>query len=88
MLTWYVEISQEAEKDLAHLGDFDRLRIIEKLVWLEKNFDSVTPIALGANWKGFYKFRVGDYRVIYKIDWSKKIVLVVAIGHRSKIYKN
>ena len=88
MLTWKVEISWEAEKDLDNLGGFDQIRIIQKLEWLGENFDSVTPIALGANWKGFYKFRVGDYRVIYRIDWDKKVVLVVAIGHRSKIYKN
>lgn len=88
MPTWRVEISLDAEKDLKNLDDFDRARIIEKLEWLERNFESVTPIALGADLKGFYKFRVGDYRVIYKIDWDKKIVLAVVIGHRSKIYKN
>ena len=88
MPIWHVKISQEAEKELKNLDDFDRTRIIEKLEWIGKNFDSITPIALGADWRGFYKFRIGDYRVIYKIDWDEKVIFVVAIGHRSKIYKN
>ncbi|HEY4496209.1 MAG TPA: type II toxin-antitoxin system RelE/ParE family toxin [Candidatus Paceibacterota bacterium] len=77
MPVWYVEISWEAEKDLANLGGFDRTRIIQKLEWLGKNFDSVTPIALGADFKGFYKFRIGDYRAIYKIDldpWGVDVI--------------
>ena len=35
--------------------------------------------------KGYWKLRVGDYRVIYKI--SGKTVLVLRIGHRREIYQ-
>jgi len=35
--------------------------------------------------KGYWKLRVGDYRVIYKI--TGKTVLILRIGHRSEIYK-
>ena len=34
--------------------------------------------------KGYRKLRVGDYRVIYKID--EQNVIVLAIGHRKDIY--
>ena len=44
MPAWCVEISWEAEKDLANLGGFDRTRIIQKLEWLGKNFDFKIPM--------------------------------------------
>ena len=36
---------------------------------------------------GLYRLRVGDYRIVYKIDDDRLIVLVVRIGHRKDIYR-
>jgi len=38
-------------------------------------------------YKGLYKFRVGDYRIIYTVRHSQLIVMVIDIEHRSKVYK-
>ena len=35
--------------------------------------------------KGCRRLRVGDYRVIYKID--ENIVLIIKIGHRREVYE-
>ncbi|OGP14579.1 MAG: hypothetical protein A3F89_02430 [Deltaproteobacteria bacterium RIFCSPLOWO2_12_FULL_50_11] len=35
--------------------------------------------------KGFNKYRVGSYRIIYKIHRSHLIVIVIDIGHRKEI---
>jgi mRNA interferase RelE/StbE len=37
---------------------------------------------------GQLRIRVGDYRVIYRIQEEKLLVLVLKVGHRSKIYRN
>lgn len=37
--------------------------------------------------KGFYRLRVGDFRIIYKIDNDKYIICVVDAGNRGQIYK-
>jgi mRNA interferase RelE/StbE len=34
-----------------------------------------------------YKLRVGDYRVIVDVDWGARIIFVLLVGHRKKIYK-
>ncbi len=34
-----------------------------------------------------YRLRVGDYRVLMLIDRGKLIILIVAVGHRKKIYR-
>ena len=34
-----------------------------------------------------YRFRVGDYRIIFDIEKSKLMILIMQIGHRKNIYK-
>jgi mRNA interferase RelE/StbE len=33
-----------------------------------------------------YRIRVGDYRIIYRVDDGKVVVLVLLIGHRREVY--
>jgi mRNA interferase RelE/StbE len=34
-----------------------------------------------------YRFRQGDYRVVYSVDDAARIVLVVKVGHRRDVYR-
>jgi mRNA interferase RelE/StbE len=43
--------------------------------------------ALKGDYAGYYRYRIGDYRVIYSIDDKLKQVLVVAIAHRRQVYE-
>ena len=36
---------------------------------------------------GYWRYRIGDYRVIAKIEDGRMVILVVAIGHRREIYR-
>jgi mRNA interferase RelE/StbE len=38
-------------------------------------------------WKGFYRLRVGENRVIFTVDFNSKDITVCAIGARGDIYK-
>ncbi len=40
------------------------------------------------NLSEFWKYRVGDYRLICRIQDEKLIVVVVKVGHRREVYKN
>jgi mRNA interferase RelE/StbE len=87
-VTYSVEFTDEAEKDLARIDKNTAQRILNKLRWLAENFDMIKPERLkGEMWKDKFKLRVGDYRVIYSVDFEKKIITVHLIGHRSEIYK-
>jgi mRNA interferase RelE/StbE len=37
--------------------------------------------------KGFHRFRLGDYRILYRINAAKKTVYVVRIAHRKEAYE-
>ena len=50
------------------------------------NFDSVTPESLSGNYKGTFKLRIGDWRVVFTI--GNDLILIQTVGHRSEIYNN
>jgi mRNA interferase RelE/StbE len=37
--------------------------------------------------KGHLRLRVGDYRVIYRVEDDRFVILVVTIGHRREVYR-
>lgn len=87
MAAWHLEFSEVADNDLALLDRPVRRRIIDKLDWLVQNFDTVLSLPLSGDYKSFYKLRVGDWRIIYKIEWNSRKVIVEYIDRRDKVYK-
>lgn len=43
--------------------------------------------ALKRDYAGYYRYRIGDYRVIYSVDDKLVQVFVIAIAHRSEAYE-
>ena len=43
--------------------------------------------AMAGEWAGRYRYRLGDYRIIYKVEAEIVTVIVVAFGPRGDIYK-
>jgi len=37
---------------------------------------------------GLWRIRKGDYRIVYSIDDSQKLVVILRIGHRREIYRS
>ena len=59
--------------------------------WIEKNLiDTENPRvkgkALTGDLKGLQRYRVGDYRILAEIQDAKIVILILDIGHKSKIY--
>ena len=67
MSEWNVRLEDEAIEDLDRLPHLVRESVLDKLEWLRNHFSEINPKPLGGQWRGFYKLRVGDYRVIYDI---------------------
>ena len=83
-MSYSVTFEPESITDLDLISDFIRLRILNKIAWLAINFEQITPLPLTREWSGFYKLRVGDYRVIYEFDRESRII--IRVGHRSEVY--
>lgn len=82
-----VRILKEASRELARLDKPNGNRIAERINWLADNLDDIRPEALRGNLVGFYKLRIGDYRVIYEIIHDERTIVIHAIGHRRDIYR-
>ena len=62
-------------------------RIAERINWLAANLDDIRPEPYTGDLVGLYKFRVGDYRVIYQILHDEQGIVIHQVGHRSEIYR-
>ena len=75
------------EQDLKHLDRPVIRRILNKI---EKTL-ARDPRGLGkllsGHFAGLWRYRIGDYRVIYKIADREILILVARIGHRREIYR-
>jgi mRNA interferase RelE/StbE len=77
---------------IAALQEMDKAIRLRIYKWIQKNLDGTeTPTAKGKpltdTYKGFWRYRVGNYRIIAEIKEIEVIILIIAIGHRKDIYK-
>ena len=87
MTEYLIAFMPQANNDLRRLDKTVAQRIVYKLKWLSQNFDDLTPETLTGALKGFYRLRVGSYRVIYTAQQEEHLLMVHLIGHRRDIYK-
>ena len=77
--------SNRAKKDLIKLEKHIAKRIINKIVALPQK---EKPLLEKVKGKDFFKYRVGDYRVLIDRYPLKKKLVILTIMHRKKAYKN
>ena len=86
-LAWKVERTDTAAKQLARLDKTQAQRItkyLRRLMQLEDPRDAGK--ALTGNWRTYWRYRVGDYRVVCEIRDNELVIVAVLIGHRSEVY--
>jgi len=86
MESYRIEYAKGVDKDLRKIpnGIGDRIvRVIDKLASNPRPPGSVKLVGYELE----YRIRVGDYRIIYQIQDSVLIVLVVEVGHNKDIYR-
>ncbi|MFZ4792437.1 MAG: type II toxin-antitoxin system RelE family toxin [Candidatus Competibacteraceae bacterium] len=88
-MPWTVELTDAAVRATDQLGRQTRQRIQQFIGQRLQGTDNPrqTGKALTGNYAGLWRYRVGDYRLICRIEDARLVVLVVKIGHRSKVYQ-
>jgi mRNA interferase RelE/StbE len=84
-----VELSESADRELGKLDVQQAKRILKFLQRIAKLDDprSIGEALHGSRLGEFWKYRVGDYRMICKIDDDRLVVLVLRVGHCKEIYR-
>jgi len=89
-MAWTVSFELGAKKDLDQLDNQHAKRISKYLA--ERIATDEDPRRFGESLQyglsGFWRYRVGDYRIVCEIRDQVLIVLVVSIGHRRHVYED
>ncbi len=84
-MSYTVLFKPSAEREFEALPPNIQARLAPHLRALEQN--PRPPGAKKLKARPGYRFRVGEYRVIYAVDDRDRIVRILAIGHRRDIYR-
>ncbi|HEY0306987.1 MAG TPA: type II toxin-antitoxin system RelE/ParE family toxin [Acidobacteriaceae bacterium] len=89
-MAWRIELSTEAEKQLAKLDKQTGQRIgkfLSQRVAPLDNPRSIGSALQGERYGELWRYRVGDYRIICKIYDDRLVIAAVRIGHRREVYR-
>ena len=89
-MAWKVELDPTAERELDKIDPQAARRILAFLHGRVARLDD--PRSIGEALKGsklgaFWKYRVGDYRIVASIEDRALRILVVRIGNRKEVYR-
>jgi mRNA interferase RelE/StbE len=77
--------TENAIKDLEKIDKLITRRIFRRIAWLASNFERVAAEPLAGEFKGTFKLRIGDWRVVYSVEGDN--IIIQYVGHRKEIYK-
>jgi mRNA interferase RelE/StbE len=90
-MAWTIELERQAERELDALDPQTARRILkflhERVAQLE-DVRSIGEALKGSKLGEFWKYRVGDCRVVAKIEDHVLRILVVKIGNRREVYRS
>ena len=85
-----IEFETIADKELSKIDPQVRRRILrflfDRVAFLEDP-RSIGDALVGAEFGEYWKYRVGDYRIIANIDDKEIIITIVKIGNRKEVYR-
>ena len=78
-------LAQKVDKNLSKLPLHIQKKILKCFEIIKTN--PVAGIKLHGELENYFKYRVGDYRIVYTFDSKKSLIIVVKIEHRQGVYK-
>ena len=81
-----VEIAPAAERQIKKLSKPIQNLIVKRLEELAINPRLPSVLKMEGE-EGFYRVRVGDYRIIYEIQDRALLIIIVKVGHRGDVYR-
>ena len=84
---YQVAIDSKAVKDLKAIRDDMQDQILEHIIALAENPRPYGVKQLRVLGQTLHRIRVGDYRVIYRVEDGELIIVVVMVWHRREVYE-
>ncbi len=80
-----IKLTARARKELKNLSKIHRLSVGHILEDLKDNPFVGKPLTRELMRR--YSYRIGVYRIIYKVNKTDNIIYVLTVGHRSNVYQ-
>jgi mRNA interferase RelE/StbE len=89
-MKWTINFDKYAFKSLSKIDKNAQTKILNflKVDLLSLESPRQKGKALQGKFKGLWRYRVGDYRIICNIIDNELVIIAVEIDHRSRVYKN
>lgn len=87
-MAWTIEFESRANKQLDKLGRHDAAQIVNYLHEIAALDDprSRGHVLVG-QLRGLWRYRVGSWRIVCRLEDARLVVLVLKIGHRREVYR-
>jgi mRNA interferase RelE/StbE len=81
-----VLVTPEAQSDIQSLSASMQSRLLDKLEWMGENAEFLRHEAMqGNDWPDCFKYRIGSYRIIYRLEQEDRVLRVLKVGHRRNV---
>ncbi len=89
-MVWQIEFEEDARRALRKLHPTVVKRILRFLhdrLAVEPDPRRLGETLTGSKYKSLWKYRVGDHRIIARVENATVVISIVDIGHRSAVYR-
>jgi len=87
MASYRIEVSATAEKQIRKLPREDQVRVLRAIRPL-----AAQPTPPGSRkvrgYDDVYRIRVGTYRILYRVEGRRLVIIILKIGQRREIYRS
>jgi len=87
MASYRIEVSATAEKQIRKLPREDQVRVLRAIRPL-----ATEPLPPGSRkvrgYDDVFRIRVGTYRILYRVEGRRLLIIILKIGHRREIYRS
>lgn len=83
-MAWQIQFKKEAEKNLSKIPQDYQNKILAVLAIISK--EPFLGKKLDGKLDGLYSYRVGHYRIIYKVYKEHLLIIIIRIKHRQGAY--
>ena len=87
-MSYEIEFTRAADKAFSSLPEDVQDRIDDVLDVLERDPRPVGHKKLKGSQQALLRVRAGDYRVVYRVEEDRLVVVLIRIGHRKDVYRN
>jgi len=86
-MAFLIKFTTKATRFIKKLDNVNKERIKEKINKLSKNpFPSEAVRVESYKEYKVFRVRIGDYRILYNVDFKEKLIIIIKIDKRGKVY--